>query len=450
MKPQILIGLALVALGGAGPLTAQQAQTPVASSSTGGTAPGPTSEGRLSLSQVYELARERSPMLRAAAARADAAATRESAAGLPPDPTLQLGVMNFSIPGFDVDMPNSMAPSIQAMQMLPFPGKLGLRETMAEQSTTMARAGADEKWWEVRAMAARAFFRVYETDRKLEVMRETRSLLQDFQEVARSMYAAGTGRQTDVLRANVEVARMDAEIERMVAMRRAAAARLNAVLDRQAGTPVPGVELPALPADWPGQDTLRSWAEQTRPMLRQSRTGVERAETGQALAHRQIWPDFSVGLQYGQRDAGALGTARMGSAMIGFSVPIFAGRRQLRMRDEAAAMESMAQAELEADRADVDARVGELLAELERVRTLLDLYRDDVLPQADANVESSFSSYRVGAVDFMTLVDAQMTTNRYEQEYFTLLADYGRAVAEMETTVGRALPAATHPMAEAR
>jgi outer membrane protein TolC len=299
-------------------------------------------------------------------------------------------------------------------------------------------------------MAAGAFFRLYETDRKLEVARETRSLLEDFQEVARSMYAAGTGRQSDVLRANVEVARMDAEIERMKAMRRVAAARLNAVLDRPADTPVPEVVLPALPADWPARDTLRSWAEQSRPLLQRSRTGVERAETGQALAHRQIWPDFSIGLQYGQRDAGPLGTARMGSAMIGFSIPVFAGRKQMRMRDEAAAMESMAQAELEADRANVDARVGELLAELDRARTLLDLYRDDVLPQADANVESSFSSYRVGAVDFPTLVDAQMTTNRYEQEYFTLLADYGRAVAELETTVGRELPATTQRMAEAR
>jgi hypothetical protein len=65
-------------------------------------------------------------------------------------------------------------------------------------------------------------------------------------------------------------------------------------------------------------------------------------------------------------------------------------------------------------------------------------------------VESSFSSYRVGAVDFPTLVDAQMTTNRYETEYFTLLADYGRAVAELETTVGRALPATPQLMAEAR
>jgi outer membrane protein TolC len=403
--------------------------------------PGPDAEAEFTLSDVYALARARNPMLRASAAMAEAAATREASAGLPPDPTLQVGVMNFSLPEFNVDMPNSMAPSIQAMQMVPFPGKLGLSERIAEQSTEMARAGADETWWKVRSMAGTAFFGVYEIDRKLGIMRETLGLLKDFQQVAQAMYSAGTGRQSDVLRANVEVARMDAEIEKMVAMRKVASARLNAVLNRPAETPVPAAALPPLPLTTGDQATLRSWAEDSRPRLRQSRTDVERAETRQSLARKQIWPNFSVGVQYGQRDAGAMGTVRMGSAMIGFSVPIFAKSRQLRQRDEAAAMRSAAEAELTATRAEVDARIGELLAELERVRTLLDLYRDEILPQAEANVESSFSSYRVGSVDFMTLVDAQMTANRYEQDYYTLLADYGRATTNLETTVGRELPA---------
>jgi outer membrane protein TolC len=184
-------------------------------------------------------------------------------------------------------------------------------------------------------------------------------------------------------------------------------------------------------------------------MLLRSKTGVEQAQTREDLARKQIWPNFNLGIQYGQRDAGAMGTERMGSAMVGFSIPVFAKSRQLRQRDEAAAMEAMAQAELTNVRAQVDARIGELLAELERVQTLVDLYSDEVLPQADANVESSFSSYRVGDVDFMTLVDAQMTANRYEQEFYTLLADYGRAMAHLEMTVGRELQTDTETTAEA-
>jgi outer membrane protein TolC len=410
----------------------------------------PASAGpSLTVEQAWEIARTRSPKLRAAGALADASATREASAGLPPDPMLQLGVMNFSIPGLDTDMPNSMAPSFQAMQMLPWFGKLGLAERIAEQSTSIARTNADEMWWDVRSRTAMAFYMIYEADRQLAVMRETAALLRDFELVAKAMYSAGEGRQSDVLRAGVEVARMDADIRRMEAMRISAVARLNGILDRPSATPVHSVELSPQPLDVPAADTLRAWAEETRPILGRSRTGVEQARTRRELAGKAIWPDPVIGFQYGQRGSD-MGTARMGSVMIGFSIPIFAKSRQLRRRDEAAAMVSMAQADLADMRAQVDARIGELLAELERTRTLVELYRTEVLPQARANVESSFFSYRVGAVDFMTLVDAQMTVNGYDQELYGLLAEYGRSVAELEMTIGRELPRSSQMLAEAR
>ena len=392
----------------------------------------------LTLEQVYELARDRNPRLRAVTSLADAIETRESSAALLPDPSLQLGIMNFSVPGFRTDMPSSMAPSVQLMQMVPFPGKLGLNGRIAEQSTAMMRAAAAEVWWAVRSQAAMAFYELYEADRQIEVMRETLALLEDFEKVASAMYGAGEGRQSDVLRANVEVARMDAEISRMLAMRQSAAARLNGTLNRPADSEVATPALPSLPAGVPSVDTLRAWAALNRPMLEKGRLGVEQAGTKRALARKELWPDFAVGVQYGQRP-GDMGTERMASAMIGFSLPVFGSRRQLRMRDEAAAMEQMARADLAEMQASVDARLGELLADLERDRTLVTLYRAEVLPQAHASVESAFSSYRVGTVDFMTLVDARMTVNRYEQELHVLLADYGRAISELEMTVGREL-----------
>src|SRR5690606_7786540 len=93
--------------------------------------------------------------------------------------------------------------------------------------------------------------------------------------------------------------------------------------------------------------------------------------------------------------------------------------------------------------AGVHARIGELVAELDRARTLMALYRAEVLPQAGAAVESAFSSYRVGAVDFMTLVDAQMTLAGYEQELHRLRSEFGQLVAELEMTIGRDLPRTT-------
>ena len=412
------------------------------------TSPGPDSD-RLTLNEVYALAAERNPRIAAAAAVADASAASVPSAGLPPDPVFQIGAMNLSLPELDADMPSSMAPSVQLMQMIPFPGKLGFSERIASRTSDMARSDAGETEWMIRADVGMAFYDLYAADRQIEVMAKTLRLLEDFERVARAMYGAGLGRQSDVLSANVEIARMEADIARMKAMRKVAAARLNGLLDWPAETPVPSPVLPELPATVPAQDTLRSWAEETRPMLEKVKTGVERADARVALARRELWPDFTVGLQYGQRDLG-MGTERMGGAMVGFSIPIFAAGRQLKMRDEATAMRRMATADLADMRASVDAEIGALLAELERARTLIDLYETTVIPQAEANVESSFSSYRVGSVDFMTLVDAQMTLNQYEQENYELLAAYGTAVSRLEAAVGRELPPTIEVLAEVR
>lgn len=403
----------------------------------------------LTLDAVLELARERNPRIRAMQAAAEAATERAPEASALPDPMLQLGVMNFGIPDFNTDMPMSMAPSVQLMQAVPFPGKLGKAGEIADLGSEMARARSDEAWWEVRVRAAGLFYDLYSLDRRLEVMRETLRLLQDFQEVAMAMYSSGTGRQADVLRADVEVARMDGEIRRMEAMRVTTVARLNAELDRPATTPLPSPTLDDLPLDVPDGETLERWAHESRPALEGARLGVDQARTRTELAARGIWPDFTVALSYGQRDRG-FGTERMGSAMVGFNLPIHAGSRQYARRDEARALERVAAAELQAREAEVDARIGELLAQLDRDRTLSRLYRDEVIPQARVNVESAFSSYRVGAVDFMTLVDAQMSVNRYEGELYALLADYGKTIAALESTVGRTLPMTGPVLSEER
>ena len=428
--------LAAAAILVTGPTTATLAQTPPAG-------------GMLTLSELLARVEERNPQLQAMRAGAEAAALRRPTASTLPDPVIQLGIMNVGIPGLETNMPSSMVPSVQLMQMLPFPGKLGLMGDIASWDEARAASTADEMSWEVREMAAGMFYDLYALDRRIEVMGETLSLLTDFQQVARAMYESGMGRQTDVLRAQVEVARMDGEIQAMRAMRTSMAARLNALLDLPADAPMPSPTLGRLSLQVPARDTLLAWAAGSRPLLAHGRQGVEQARARVSLARKEFWPDITVGVAYGQRP-GDMGTERMGSAMVGFSLPIFASRRQYAMRDEAMAMERMADAELGSREAGVAARVGELLAELERARSVTLLVRDESLPQARATVASALSSYRVGNVDFMTLVDAQMTVNQFHGELYQLLADYGKALAALESAVGRPVPESEQILSEVR
>lgn len=402
----------------------------------------------LRLGTVYDELRKANPRIQASEALARAARARISSAGLPPDPQVQFGWMNYELPTLKPMEVLGMK-QLQVMQMLPLGGKLGLSRNIAKARATAQGERAQDAWWEVRALAAMPFYELYRADQSLAVMRETLRLLGDIREVADVMYRVGSGNQADVLRAQVEIARMTEDTLRMQAMRTGMAARLNAILDRPQLVPVESPAIPAFPKTIPSLDSLVQLAYGARPMLKAGAADLSAAKLTERLARKELLPDLQLGVQYGQRgmapsagdtSSGSVGgTERMGSLMIGASVPIFARSRQLKMREEAAAMRQMATSELTEMRANTRGALGERSADLSRARRLTELYRNTIIPQSRATVSSAFAAYRVGRVDFMTLLDDQMTVNKYRLELVALEADEGRAWAELEMLTGTEL-----------
>ena len=407
-------------------------------------------DGTLRLGDVYAALRAQSPRIAAARALADAVATRVASSTLPPDPEVQVGFMNYDPARLRPMDPLGMV-QVQVMQMVPTAGKLGIAARIARARADAERERAAEVGWELRGRAAMAFFDLYQAERGATIARETRRLLQDIARIAESMYEVGEGRQADVLRAQVEIARMAEEIVRMEAMREAAAARLNALLDRPSSAPVPSAELPRFPEALPSRDSLERASSASRPMIRAGLREAEAAEAMSLMARRERVPDLVVGVQLGQRSADmGMGTERMGSLMLGASVPIFGGRRQSQLREEAVAMREMVLADVQYMRADARGRIGEAYAALLRARSLAALYEHTVLPQAEAAVASASAAYRVGQVDFMTLLDSRMSVNVYRQQLITLQAEEGMAWAELEMLAALELVDATSVAPAAR
>ena len=411
-----------------------------------GAQPRPDTVSRLlTLPEVFRALESRNPRLETARQMAVAAEARIKPVSTLPDPQLQFGLMNRNLPGFGLQDPLGMN-QVQVMQMVPIAGQLGLAGRAATALAGAARARAAELRWELRARAAMTFYEIYQLDRTIEVNLATRALLRDIATTARTMYSVGQGRQADVLRAQIEIDRMSEEIARMGAMRDAAAARLNALLDRPSDMLVPTPMLPRFPPEVFGSDSLERLALAGRPMLAAGAFEVAAAAAAARRARREIWPDLQLGAQYGQRSMPG-GTDRMVSLMLGFSVPIWAGRRQFQMRRETEAMRLGAEAELRAMQAGTRAQLGELTAALRRTRSLRALYLTTILPQAEATVNSALSAYQAGEVDLPMLLEARMTVNRYRQQLFQLDAEEGAALAELEMLLGQPLfdPEITDP-----
>src|SRR3970282_927412 len=106
---------------------------------------------------------------------------------------------------------------------------------------------------------------------------------------------------------------MTEDITVMAQERVATAARLNALLGREATVPVGARELAWPDSVLPRVDSLVSVALARRPKLRAARERAAAATFAYRQARRELFPDFTLGLAYGQRPQ----FANMASAIVG-------------------------------------------------------------------------------------------------------------------------------------
>jgi len=396
----------------------------------GGT-PAAAQGDTLGLADAVAIARDANPMLRAARLRADAMAERVPQVGALPDPEFSFALVNRPLTTFGTDEPMTMN-EVRISQALPWPGKLHFAQERARLLASAEALSAAEAEAQLVARVKTLYYELGYLDRATVISEGTRGLLRDLFGVSQARYAVGEGLQQDVLQAQVAVARMTEDITILRQNRVATVARFNALLGRDAAAPLTAVAAPD-PADPPlPLDSLMDQATAQRPALRAAEERVRAAAAGYRAARRELYPDVMVGLAYGNRPQ----HDDMGTLMLGFSLPIWAGKRQIPMRREMAAMEASEDAMARDLRNETLAQLTELRAEADRAWELSRLYRTAILPQARAAVQSALSAYRVGRVDYMTLVESEMTVNRYEIELVQLAARYHQAGAGVEALLG--------------
>jgi outer membrane protein TolC len=215
-------------------------------------------------------------------------------------------------------------------------------------------------------------------------------------------------------------------------------ARLNALLNRPVDTLVdktfPELKLPDSTAIIFSAEQI----EQNRPLLKAWKERIQKAETAVKLAERDIWPNFTIGASYRQRDDLADGRQLTDffSATVSMNIPLYFNRKQKAKVAEKGLNHNATKSEYENVKINVLSQVESILAELERNRKRVELYKGGILLQAQQSLESAHAGYRVGKVDFLTLINNWMMLQNYELQYFFALSNFYKNLADYEFVVG--------------
>lgn len=383
---------------------------------------GVSRPGALRLADLLAEAEERNPQARGARDRYEAARKRVLAAYGLDDPLLYLE-----------KWPTGMAMA-GLEQEIPFPSKLSARARVARAEAEIAQEEWREALLDVRVMVKHAYHHLFHENREIEINEENQRILENFVRTAEAGYAGGKTGQEDVLKAELERARLKNEEVEIRQERASVVADLDALLDRAPGTPLGEPE-----AFMPHPMTLSvadliELAEAHRPAILRARAEVERAKGQRSVEAWDLAPDFVVrGTQWRSEDLpGGVGWGVMG----GIRVPLWAPVRQIPRLEGAGKGVSAAEEALAQERAKMRGEVEADYAKVTASGESLRIYEGELLPQSQQAFRAATAAYESGRSDFLTLLDAQRTLRETKIGYDRTLVDDAMRLGDLERAVG--------------
>ncbi len=392
-------------------------------------------EPQLSLPDLVREALDHNPEVQMAARALEAKRTRVPQAGALPDPMLLYGVINEGrpIPFQTLGERDFSEAYVGVSQELPFPGKRRLRREAAEEEVEAARWAYESVRRRLTAHVAEAYYDLYTTHAALDLVEESAQLLEQLIKVAHTRLAVGQTSQQDVLDAEVEMSRLEERRSQLAERRAILEARLASLLYHGKGKPL-GRPSAVTSTPLPGAlDDLLQRAEEESPVLREKAGMVAQGERLVDLANRDRKPDFSVSFIYHNRDSHFFspyytfgGTA---------TIPNLHGRQKHAV-EEAAAVLGGARSATDQARAEVRYAVAEAYQLASTSDRLLRLYDEGILRQARLSLDSALAQYRVGKVEFLTLITSWRRLLDYDLMYQEQLAEHEKALARLALHVG--------------
>ena len=389
------------------------------------------------LASLIEEAKRDDPAILAAERAAKAATFVAPQMSSLPDP-------QFTLQQFSVGSPRPFAGytnsefayiGVSASQQLPYPGKLKLRGEVADREATTAEVHTKVVLEDEIEILKTTYFHLANLQQTLGILQRNGALLEQMEQQAQAHYSTGQGNQQDVLKAQLERTKILREISMHHQLVGEAQADLKRILRRPQDSPdIVAEPVAATFLRYTASELLDNVRKQN-PNIQENSAMVQRNQTAVELAQKEFRPDFGISYMYENTD-------RKYRDYYSLSFSVNLPRRKPRQA-------ALAQARVNVERAqtDLDAQLQAALAEVQKqylmVKTSeeqLLIYRNGLIPQAEATIQAALASYQSNREDFETLFSSFVDVLSLNLEYQQTILDHETALARIERLTGVTLP----------
>ena len=396
------------------------------------------------LRALIDEALARSPDLHAAQSAISAAQASTARARALPDPMVSVTYTNDGWAPTLGSMPMTTL-GFMVSQALPYSGKRDLRAALATSQARQAEPALERARLALEGAVRRAYYGLLAARELQALTGEQREVLQRIEVVVRARYAVGQGAQTDVLRVQTEVTRIERRAIEQAAEADVRLTEINRLLARPLDTPVATTARLALAPLAGSPEEVFDQARAVSPELRGAALAIEASTAAAALARRNLKPDFSI--QAGYMNRGGLDA--MWLAGVGVSWPFNKKAR------ESAVAEAEIRAKggshvVESTGLQLAYRTRERHTRAKALEKLVALYDEGIIPQDRMTVESSLTNYQTGKVPFVSVLEAMTALYADRWARVELVADHARlraSLREASLDGGPEMSAASAPAA---
>ncbi len=337
------------------------------------------------LNVLIEEAKKNDPAIRVADTAARAATFAAPQMSSRPDPQFTLQQLSVGSPRPFAGYTNSDFAylGLGISQQFPYPGKLKLRREVADRDADTAKAHADVVVQDEIETLKTTYFHLAYLQQTLGILQQNAALLEQIEQQAAAHYSSGRGNQRDVLKAQLERTKILREISMHHQLVGEDQAVLKRILHRSQDSPdIVPEPLAASFLRYTANELLDKVRGQN-PNVHEDAAMVQHNQAAVELAQKEFRPDFEVSYMYENTD-------RKFRDYYMLSLSVNFPRRKPRRA-------ALAQAQLNVERAqqERDSETQAALAEVQRQYTIVKtseeqllIYRDGLLPQAQATVQA--------------------------------------------------------------
>jgi outer membrane protein TolC len=373
------------------------------------------------------------PRLQAARSRAGAFSARIGQAGAWDEP--QVGVEFFATPVTSANpFRDGMETDFFIQQMIPLFGKKSLMSDAATAGAHMAGESAVAVERNLIADVKKAYSMIYAAQRRIDVNTENHRLLAQIMESARTRYRVGLISQGDLLKVQVEMAKLQNERSALEQELANACAMMNALRGRPADTPIGTVEDPSLAKITLSPEDLLARALEFRPELHAMGYELEMSRTDLAASRRERLPDVMVRGMYKRMLEGT----DQWAAMFSINIPIapWASGKSSGKIEENELVARATEQSLADMKNMVQAEVREAWSRVTAQWQQIERFQQTILPQSEQSLRSALTAFETGGVDFLSLLDSYRMFQMLKMDYYMRIGEYVSSVALLEKATG--------------